>query len=186
MLINLAYIGNSMAKSDSFFIRAHVDTNGSSYAPTEIDLGSFVNLGVSKSTLLRIHNVAISMADPDDPGTQAWVGLDANAEVMVSMQLTTQSQTDIVHASDKSLVSSGKVYIANTSATANNTTLISESFDVLPQMFKNGYLVGVDSLFWAAEANIAISGDVRCSIVMECTLEAATQANSVALALSQQ
>ena len=54
-----------MAKSDSFYIRAEVDTanDGSTYTQTEIDLGSFVNLGVAKSTLLRIHNVAVSYKD---------------------------------------------------------------------------------------------------------------------------
>ena len=55
-----------MAKSDSFFIRGSVDTNGSTYAQSEIDLGSFVNLGVSKSTLLRIHNISVQYADVDD------------------------------------------------------------------------------------------------------------------------
>lgn len=175
-----------MAKSDSFFIRADVTSDAANYAQSEIDLGSYVNLGVSKSTLLRVHNVAISLADPDDPATQAWALLDANAETAISMQLTTQSQTTIVHASDKSVISSGKVFLANSSATATNLTLIDESFDVLPQMWTQGYLVGVDSLFWGIETNIAIAGNVRASIVMECTLENATQANSVALALSQQ
>ena len=175
-----------MAKSDSFFIRADVTSDAANYAQAEIDLGSYVNLGVSKSTLLRVHNVAISLADPDDPATQAWALLDANAETAISMQLTTQSQTTIVHASDKSVISSGKVFLANSSSTATNLTLIDESFDVLPQMWTKGYLVGVDSLFWGIETNIAIAGNVRASIVMECTLENATQANSVALALSQQ
>ena len=175
-----------MAKSDSFFIRADVTSDGTNYVQTEVDLGSFVNLGVAKSTLLRIHNVAISLADPDDPATQAWALLDSNAEVAISMQLATQTQSTIVHASDKAVISSGKVFLANSSGTATNLTLMEETFDVLPQMWKNGYLVGVDSIFWGIETNIAISGNVRASIVMECQLEPATQANSVALALSQQ
>ncbi len=53
-----------MAKSDSFFIRAQSDAaSGGAYAQAEIDLGSFVNLGVKSSTLLRIHNVAVQYAD---------------------------------------------------------------------------------------------------------------------------
>ena len=53
-----------MAKSDSFFIRAEsiVDVTPA-FAQTEIDLGSFVNLGVSKSTLLRIHNIQVQYYD---------------------------------------------------------------------------------------------------------------------------
>jgi len=175
-----------MAKSDSFFIRADVETNGTTYAQTEIDLGSFVNLGVSKSTLLRIHNVAISLADDSDPASQAPFLAAANTETKVSMQLTTQSQSAIVHASDKSVVASASVFIGNDTSTALNASEITDALDVLPQMWKNGYLVGVDSIFWATDCAIALNGEVKCSIVMECTLEPATQANSVALALSQQ
>jgi len=175
-----------LAISDSFFIRAEVTTSGTNYIQAEIDLGSFVNLGVAKSTLLRIHNVAISMADADDPASQAWALVAANSETLISTQLCTQSQTAPVHASDKSLVSSGKVFIGNDTATALNASFITEAFDVLPQRWTQGYLVGVDSLFWGVEANIALNSEATCSIVMECTLEAATQANSVALALSQQ
>ncbi len=53
-----------MAKSDSFYIRAQSDAaSGGAYAQEEIPLGSFVNLGVKSSTLLRIHNVAVQYAD---------------------------------------------------------------------------------------------------------------------------
>jgi hypothetical protein len=54
-------------------------------------------------------------------------------------------------------------------------------------MFTNGYLVGVDSLFLAVKQSTALtSGNLKVAYVLECTLESATQANSVALALSQQ
>ena len=186
MLIGRSVSRRAMAKSDSFFIRADVTTSGTDYKQTEIDLGSYVNLGVSKSTLLRIHNVAMSMADDADPASQAPFLVAANSETLVSMQLCTQSQTAPVHASDKSLISSGKVFIGNDTSTALNASAITQAFDVLPQQWTNGYLIGVDSLFWGVEANIGLNAEATCSIVMECTLENATQANSVALALSQQ
>jgi hypothetical protein len=165
-----------MAKSDSFFIRASVTTNGTTYNQSDIDLGSFVNLGVSKSTILRIHNVAASYFDSNLFPNPI---LDA-ADAKVSFQLTTQSQSALVLPTDKSMVSSGSLII-KTGMTP------SQDYDVAPQMFKNGYLVGTDSLFMGADLSAALdSGDVTIAIVMECTLENATQANSVALALSQQ
>ena len=63
---------------------------------------------------------------------------------------------------------------------------MTDALDVLPQMWSQGYLVGVDSLYWAVDTALGLNGEAKCSIVMECTLESATQANSVALALSQQ
>ena len=97
----------AMAKSDSFFIRAQVDTanDGSTYNQTEIDLGSFVNLGVSKSTLLRVHNIAVSYLN----ASSASAAINETAtNSKVSWQLCTQSQTNIVYpGADKSMVSSG-------------------------------------------------------------------------------
>ena len=78
-----------MAKSDSFFIRAVVDSNGTTYAQHEIDLGSFVNLGVKSSTLLRIHNVQVGIRDESYPGS---ISVD-DAQALIGWQLTTQNQT---------------------------------------------------------------------------------------------
>jgi len=179
-----------MAKSDSFFIRGIVTSNGSTYVQSEIDLGSFVNLGVSKSTLLRIHNISCQITDAD----AAVDAISGASALKICHQLTTQSQTAIVTADDKSLVSSGSMALYNAqiaedgSAAADFATgFATHDFDVAPQMFTNGYLVGVDSLFLAVDQNGTLtSGNVKVAYVMECTLEAATQANSVALALSQQ
>ena len=102
-----------MAKSDSFFIRASVTSNGSTFVEAETDLGSFVNLGVSKSTLLRLHNIAVQYTDAD----AAVDAISGASALKVGWQLTTQSQSALVRATDKSLVSSNValVFIANTS-----------------------------------------------------------------------
>jgi hypothetical protein len=181
----------TMAKSDSFFIRAKVTSNGATYAQETIDLGSFVNLGVTKSTLLRIHNIAVQFADSDS--VEDGIAGATNA-TKVAYQLTTQSQSALVYADDKSLVASGSLalyngYIApDGSATADFATAFSsDTQDVAPQHWTNGYLIGVDDLFLGVNQNVTItSGNVAVSIVMECTLETATQASSTALALSQQ
>jgi hypothetical protein len=179
-----------MAKSDSFFIRAGTTTNAGTYAQSEIDLGSFVNLGVSKSTLLRIHNISVQYADSDDVGDR----IANDSGNMIGFQLTTQSQTDLVYATDKSLVSSGSLQLYNgqiaedgSAAADFATAFVTQDMDIAPQQWTNGYLVGVDALFLGVKmAGAMTSGNVIVSIVLECTLENATQANSVALALSQQ
>ena len=179
-----------MAKSDSFFIRGIVTSNGSTYAQEEIDLGSYVNLGVSKSTLLRIHNISCQITDAD----AAVDAISGASALKICHQLTTQGQTGIVTADDKSLICSGsmQLYNAQTSedgsqAADYSTGFATHDFDVAPQQFTNGYLVGVDSLFLLVDQNgVLTSGNVKVAYVLECTLESATQANSVALALSQQ
>jgi hypothetical protein len=178
-----------MAKSDSFFIRGKVSTNGVTYTQEEIDLGSFVNLGVAKSTLLRIHNISVQVLGK----ASAIQTISSSVGFAMMHQLTTQSQTEIVYADDKSLIASGNLrgyngQVAEDGSAAADfaTGFVTQDFDVAPQDFKNGYLCAVDSLFLGCDLSSADPTDMSISYVMECTLEAATQANSVALALSQQ
>ena len=180
-----------MAKSDSFYIRAQTDAaSGGAYAQSEIDLGSFVNLGVTKSTLLRVHNIAVQYADGTIAGgisPEAPMHTTTAGGGKVSFQLTTQSQTSMVSAVDKSLVASGNVQLYGNPNSSVHGISATHDLDVGPQMWRNGYLVAVDSMFLGAEAGGTISsGDSVVSIVLECTLETATQASSTALALSQQ
>jgi len=173
-----------MAKSDSFFIRAKVTSTGVTYGETEIDLGSFVNLGVKSSTLLRIHNIEAQYLDNSDKSAMIYYdgGIPGG---MVRWQLTTQTQSGLVGADDKSFISGGAYSQAST--TGNLVQNADMTADLNPQSWRNGYLVGVDSLFLAGDSSATWdSGDVVINVVMECTLETATQASATALALSQQ
>jgi hypothetical protein len=180
----------TMAKSDSFFIRAIVPVSGVTYAQTEIDLGSFVNLGVSKSTLLRIHNIEASYTDNSDISSVIYYD-GAIPGSLLSWQVTTQTQSALVTADDKSVVARGTRYqpvnSAGYSGGALSPLTTSQVDDINPSSWRNGYLVAVDSMFLGADSSATMdSGDFDVSIIMECTLETATQASSTALALSQQ
>ena len=175
----------TMAKSDSFFIRAQVTTNAGTYAQSEIDLGSFVNLGVSKSTLLRVHNVAVQYAD--DTKVEDLIYSIVVPGTKIAWQLTTQTQTALVYADDKSLVASGALTVYGDSTSTAHSMGQFESADINPQMWRNGYLIGVDTMFLGVDdGGTKEAGETVVSIVLECTLENATQASSTALALSQQ
>ena len=180
-----------MAKSDSFFIRVSVTSDGTTYKQEELDLGSYVNLGVSKSTLLRIHNIAPQIAASSGPEGN----ILATATLKIAHQLTTQSQSALVFADDKSVVATGSMQLYNglhssdAAMDANatyKTVSATQDFDIAPQHFTKGYLVGVDSLYLGVDQSTSAGVDVKITYVLECTLENATQANSVALALSQQ
>ena len=176
-----------MAKSDSFYIRLRVSSNGTTYAQTEGDLGSFVNLGVKSSTLLRIHNIQAQIADAGGPENP--ISGVAGASTRIAWQLTTQTQSAMVFADDKSLISSGGVtmYPGETSSGTFNTINSVEDFDINVQDWRQGYLVGVDTIFAGVDmSGSPASGDVEVCLVLECTLESATQASATALALSQQ
>ena len=165
-----------MAKSDSFFIRATLDTSGP-YAESEIDLGAYVD-ALGKS-VLKIHNVQVNFQNATalqrPPEYNAGTGAD------ISWQLTTQSQAGIVRPSNRSVVSAGLVQYAE--ATAGQIS--SESSGLNVQHFTDGYLIAVEQMFLGAQQTGVVNASA-VSIVMECTVESLTQSAAMALALSQQ
>ena len=172
-----------MAKSDSFFIRHTTDIgNANAYYQDPIDLGAYVD-ALGKS-VLRIHNIAVQMSDSTGRTSEVTSsGSDPFNGGAAQFQLLTQSQTDIVLASNKSVISSGRLIAGGSGGVPS---YVSEDFDNLPQLWTNGYLVAVDSIFLGGAASAAFDGDVYCTVTMECTVETMSQAAAMALALSQQ
>ena len=158
--------------------RLNADRYRRPYAQTELDLGAYVD-ALGKS-VLRIHSIAVQ--------TYPTLGTDwaipTNTQAHLSWQLTTQTQAALVSAQDRSVVSTGRLDIAN-DGSGTGYTFLSNDSDILPQDWTNGYLIAVESLYLGADADAQIStGDVV--IVMECTVETLSQQAAMALALSQQ
>tara|TARA_R110002074_G_C12443825_1_gene657929 strand:- start:383 stop:898 length:516 start_codon:yes stop_codon:yes gene_type:complete len=168
-----------MAKSDSFFIRAKTDYNGTTFTQSSIDLGAYVD-ALGKS-VLRIHNITVQYGSPNDP-----IAPVAASSVVNSFQLTTQSQTSMEDVTNKSVIASGKLS-AISGNTGVTTPVITEALDIAPQMWSSGYLVGVEQIYLGvdstASANLGIG---QCGIVLECTVETLSSSAAMALALSQQ
>ena len=167
-------------KSDSFFIRRSVALPADlSFVQNTIDLGAFVDaLGQS---VLRIHNIAISVTD----GVGRAVKMGSGDTGAVQFQLTTQTQTDMVKASNKSVISTGIVYGVNTIAAAEFPQL-SHDMDVLPQLWLNGYLVAVEQIYLGGSTSSDWEETMYVSIVIEASSERMTKEAGLALALSQQ
>ena len=164
-----------MAK-ESFFIRKTLNCdNDNTYQESAIDMGAYVD-ALGKS-IVRIHNIAVTFSDSTGRSS------NVNSEAAAQFQLLTQSQSNIVLPSDRSIISSGKLLVDGAGGVA---THVSQDFDILPQHWTNGYLVAVDTLYLGGAASTGFAGNVYCSIVMECTVESMNQSAAMALALSQQ
>ena len=169
-----------MAKTDSFYIRATIDTNGVNYAQSSIDLGAYVD-ALGKS-VLRIHNIAVQYGSP----TTSYAG-SVNTNNATAFQLTTQSQASMVTSFDKSVIATGKLAIATGEPSPATAVvyMMSESLDVAPQYWRNGYLVGVEQIYLGTDS-VGFANVDSVSIVLECTVETLSQSAAMALALSQQ
>lgn len=175
-----------MARTDSFFIRQSLNINNTNaFEQTSIDLGAYVDaLG---KAVLRIHNISIQYTDENGAPLEI-TGSTNGTSAVASFQLTTQTQGALVLAGDnKSLVASGRTN-AYAFGTSGNVypSITSDALDNAPQLWENGYLIGVETLYLGGAASTGWTGDVYVSIVMECTSETLTQAAAMALALSQQ
>lgn len=167
-----------MAKSDSFFIRKTIATSGTTYAETAIDMGAYVD-ALGKS-VVRIHTLAVQYGSPT-----AVVGVGTpGGTATTAFQLTTQSQSAMVSADDRSLISSGRLLGANDPA-STSLSVLSEHLDVAPQTWRNGYLIGVEQIYLATDSVDTAMVD-EITVVLECTVETLSQSAAMALALSQQ
>lgn len=176
-----------MPKSDSFFIRASLNTkNTLAFFQDPIDLGAYVD-ALGKS-VLRIHNIAVSITDSAGRSPDILAGgADGEAKnAATSFQLTTQSQSDMVLASDKSVIASGLCNAANLDNADGVASVVSDQFDNLPQLWTNGYLVAVDTMYIGGSSSGNWKDEVYVTVTMECTVETMSQAAAMALALSQQ
>ncbi len=171
-----------MAKT-TFFIRASVtgDQSGGAFKETEIDLGSYTNLGSSKPEVLRIHNIQFRFANSD--GRIPNMGADTGGSL--GWQICTQSQSDLVDLTDDALVSAGIGAYRNPDSDPLPPTQSTEE-TVLPQDFTMGYVVAVPSLFLGLKQSSTWEQDAIVSVMLECTTEPMSKANAVSLAISQQ
>ena len=185
--INRITFGYDMAKTDSFFIRQSIEVNtaaaGEPFAQEGIDLGAFVDaLGRS---VLKVKTISVQYADTSDVSQP--IAVAANQMNKFAWQLTTQSQSAMLLADDRSLVSSGSLTLGNNTSTADRVTFMNESLDLNPQEWSGGYLIGVDQIYLGAQGHAdPPNGSVTITVVMECVSETLSKEAAMALALSQQ
>lgn len=172
-----------MAKSDSFFIRAVTNIqDDNQYYESAIDLGAYVD-ALGKS-VLRIHNIAVSFTD--SAGRSPDVKTGGNTTTSAQFQLVTQTQNDMVLQTDKAVIASGQINAYRIPNSVGVASSVSHDLDNLPQLWENGYLVAVDTIYLGGAALDKWNEDVYVNVTMECTVETMSQASAMALALSQQ
>ena len=171
-----------MAKN-TFLIRTNVTLShtGGTFNESELDLGSYTNLGSSKPEVLRIHTAHwyIQNANGYMPT------MTTNSAGIVGWQLTTTSQTAFVQITDDSFLMGGQAGVRNPDG-SNNPPTQAFSDAILPQDLSQGAVVAVPSLWLSGAVGSEFTEDVNIGLILECTTEPMSKANAVALAISQQ
>ncbi len=185
-----------MAKSDTFFIRSSVTTDlNEDRQETEIDLGAYVNLGLKNSTLLKVNSVQIQYCDAkglpatvkESPGAGEFGSAYAVAAITTKQVPNAFADDQMPQLNDDATMFTSSIISSNgNTAQAGDQGITTSDMDLAPQHLKDGYLVGVDSLFLYGACDDRWAEAVIINVLMECQLVSATQSNAVALALSQQ
>jgi len=170
-----------MAKN-TFLIRARVNAEAAGdFKQTEIDLGSYTNLGSSKPEVLRIHKVQVATTD----STGLVPTMTGDTASSLAWQITTQSQTAIVTPVNDSFISGGRAGVRNPDTATNPPSQAFEE-QIVAQDFVAGAVIAVPTLYLGGQAGSEFTEDVYFSVILECTTEAMSKANAVSLAISQQ
>ena len=188
-----------MAKGDTFFIRGQViaptgqASGAQNRAQGEIDLGSYVNLGVNKGTALRVHSVQVQFCDSKGlvPAIDASAGAGGQTRGTYACAAITTAQVPSSFAADE-MPQINEDYVMYSAAISgvnpNNDAdqgILTHDTDIAPQHLKNGYLLAVESLYLYGAGDDAWNEDVYINFMLECSLETITQATAVSLSLSQ-
>ncbi|AXH79560.1 MAG: hypothetical protein [Circular genetic element sp.] len=170
----------AMAVKNTFFIRANVEVSNA-FNQSEIDLGAFVDaLG---NTVLRIHRVDVSIRDAALP--ESTIIVAASGTGQITWQLSTQSNTAMVTADQRDIISLGCLNFSNVDPVVQRPTWMNSDADLLPQEFESGYLIATEQIYLAGYAS-ALSTPASLTVVLECSVETLTKGGAMALALSQQ
>jgi hypothetical protein len=99
-------------------------------------------------------------------------------------QLTTQSQTDMIQTSDKSVIASGNVVTAKVSGQAI-VQMISDTNNLNPTTFQVGYLIATETLYLSSKTDQIADDAFTTNVILECSVEKLDERAAMSLALSQ-
>ena len=111
------------------------------------------------------------------------MGGDKGGELV--WQVTTASQSAAILANDDAWLMGGHAGLRNADSASNPPATAWDSA-LMPQDFTAGQVVAVPSLFLGGFIGSEFTNDAYLTVILECTTEAMSKANAVALAISQQ
>lgn len=179
---------------ETFILRGQViPGNSQTRIEAEIDLGSYVNLGISKGTALRVHSVQVQVCDSlgTVPAIAASAGGGGEAKgAFVNTAITTAQVPASFDAAEMPQLNQDYVMFTSSITGANQNDdadqgILTHDLDIAPQHLTAGYLLAVDTLYLYAIADDAWSEAIYVNFALECSLEKITQSTAVSLSLSQ-
>lgn len=171
-----------MAAKSPFIIRGKVQHGtAAGFAENTIDLGAFVD-ALGKS-VLRVHSIQVAHQDDSNP-EKGPVSSGSGVTLNLGYQLTTQSQTDMIQTSDKSVIASGNTVTPKVASSAIIYGVF-ETNNINPTMWSQGYLIATETLYLSTQTDNTASVAFTTNVILECSVEKLDERAAMSLALSQ-
>jgi hypothetical protein len=171
-----------MAAKAPFVIRGKVEHGtAAGFVEDTLDLGAFVD-ALGKS-VLRIHSIQVAHQQDGNP-EKGPIASAAGVTLNLGYQLTTQSQTDMIQTSDKSVIASGNTVTPKVSTQAIMYGVF-ETNNINPTMWSQGYLIATETLYLSTTTDNTVSAAFTTNVILECTIEKLDERSAMSLALSQ-
>ena len=154
-----------MASKDTFFLRTTIDTSGTDYVSSDIDISAYTD--PARGRVLVVDRSWLTyMSDGNGPIKAADVGVDVMRTVGV--QSTTETQTGLVDANDNSLILQGSLYVTtdNVSGT-NNIIMYEEVTSMNPFETMNGFIVPTDKISCSLDVSTAWTAELSVGFIFE-------------------
>ena len=154
-----------MPAKDTFFLRKTIDTSGSNFVSSDIDISAYTNQSMGR--VLVIDRAFITyMSDGNGPITASDVGTDVMRTVGV--QVTSESKSVLVDANDNSLIMHGSLYVTTDNTSGSNNIIMYEEVTAMnPLETTNGFIVPTDKIQCALDVSTAWAQEISVGFVFE-------------------
>ena len=153
-----------MAK-DTFFLRKTIDTFSTNFVTGDIDISAYTD--PARGRVLGVDRAFVTyMSDGNGPIRAADVGTDVMRTV--GIQVTSESQTSLVDASDNSLMLQGSLYCTTDNVSGSNNIIMYEEVTAMnPFETTSGYIVPTDKIQCALDVSTAWAAEISVGFVFE-------------------
>ena len=153
-----------MAK-DTFFLRKTIDTFSTNFVTGDIDISASTD--PARGRVLVVDRAFVTyMSDGNGPIRAADVGTDVMRTV--GIQVTSESQTSLVDASDNSLMLQGSLYCTTDNVSGSNNIIMYEEVTAMnPFETTSGYIVPTDKIQCALDVSTAWAAEISVGFVFE-------------------
>ena len=153
-----------MAK-DTFFLRKTIDTYSTNFVTGDIDISAYTD--PARGRVLVVDRAFVTyMSDGNGPIRAADVGTDVMRTV--GIQVTSESQTSLVDASDNSLMLQGSLYCTTDNVSGSNNIIMYEEVTAMnPFETTSGYIVPTDKIQCALDVSTAWAAEISVGFVFE-------------------